>query len=233
MMGDDGSSAPIENAFSGTWSLTSAPPIYHSGFTRAYDYSRHRAQQLDPRVIISNRTPKLIAPSRPPGNLPVSSGIAFGGSVEVGVLAAGAAGQGMVGTGDFPPSCPGRVPAACDGSPDQQSFATAGGFVGAKSHNDSTGLNYGPSYPATNDQREVLYGSAGLGLGVWLSNARSKQELEGTFETTNVSIGVGAISGTISIAQSGPIWPVTALWTPIGSPVNFSFSRYPTNTWVS
>jgi hypothetical protein len=142
--------------------------------------------------------------------------LATGGSASADAgLHGGVGGQGAIQRG------------SCTGDNFQQhTWATYGGFVGAK---DSSSDSWGCSYPETS-----YYGAwgvnAGVGPGLTISNASGPADFEGPFDVTTFNVGLGPLSFSVNIATHGSTWSAGGFWTPLGSPINLSASHYSTNT---
>jgi hypothetical protein len=100
-------------------------------------------------------------------------------------------------------------------------FASWGGFLG--------GPGYGPSYPRGNSGNVVGGAYAGLGGGVFVTNAKCAGELRGAFNTYSFNLGIGPkISFQFGI--SGGTWIFSATYGWGGA---ISGSGYQTNTWAT
>lgn len=140
-------------------------------------------------------------------------GVLGSGSAEAGLVAIGAGATGSVGGGVF------------WGGPEGANlggFASAGAFAG--------GPGYGLSYPVGNSGNVVGGAFAGLGGGVFLTNATRANQLSGPFDTYSFNIGVGPIKFSVQLGVSNGTWMGS---TTLGTGIGISGSGYPTNTWTT
>ena len=143
-------------------------------------------------------------------------GVAGGGSIEGGVVVAGAGATASVGAGLFGGGQSGLNLGA---------FASAGAFAG--------GPGYGkqcPAYPGGNKSNVAGGAFAGVGAGGFLTNATSAAELRGPFDTWTFNIGVGPIQLSVQFGESAGTWIGSVT---VGPGIGISGSSYPTNTWAT
>jgi RHS repeat-associated protein len=135
-------------------------------------------------------------------------------TVEAGALVAGGGATGSVGGGVFWGGQQGLNLGA---------FASGGAFVG--------GPGYGASAPNAQPggTTAVARAAAGVGGGVFLTNATSAGELSGPFNTYSINTPIGSVQ--FGVSGSTWIFSATCGVPPcgIGTPT-FAISTYPTNT---
>ncbi len=161
-----------------------------------------------------NDPTNLVDPSGSWGIGPIVSGSAEAGPFPVGIIPVGAGATGSLGGGIFGGGQQGI---------NLGGFGRAGGFLG--------GPGYGYSYPGGNNPNFAGGAFAGIGAGLFVTNANSVSELTGPFYTLSFNIGSGEPQFSIQLAFSGKTW--------IGSITSFgpggitSFSGYETYTWTT
>jgi hypothetical protein len=142
--------------------------------------------------------------------------VAGGGSVEGGVVVAGAGATASAGAGVFGGGSQGINVGA---------YGSAGAFAG--------GPGYGPQYPdyPQGNNANIAGGAfAGAGAGAFIANACSAGELRGPFDTYTFNVGIGPIQATVQVGVSGGTWIGSVT---VGPGIGISGSGYPTNTWAT
>jgi RHS repeat-associated protein len=104
-------------------------------------------------------------------------------------------------------------------------YGTGGAFAGGPGY----GLQY-PTYPEGNNANFAAGAFAGLGAGLFLTNACSASGLRGPFDTYTANIGTGPIQVSVQIGVSGGTWIGSVTF---GPGIGVSVSSYPTNTWAT
>ena len=90
---------------------------------------------------------------------------------------------------------------------DNATGASTGGFASGGAAMYMGTLKAGT--PAQNGQPFSFGVYAGGGPNVWISNARSVQQLQGPFTTLSVNAGFGPVKGSLQLAYSGGIWQLS------------------------
>jgi RHS repeat-associated protein len=171
-----------------------------------------------------NSSPNFIDPLGYEGHtglLPHGGGIGVGGSVEAGLIGIGAGGTSSVGTGVF-----------FDGiHPSGGSFASGGAMAG--------GPGWGVSAPSCPNNKNWIAGAyAGVGVNVFLTNAKNVKDLAGPFKTFSAQGGwilkAGGIQMSIGKNNAGETIWIFSYGGPFGVPSGVGFgasmSNYNTNT---
>ncbi|KAF0145016.1 MAG: RhsA [Nitrospirae bacterium] len=101
-------------------------------------------------------------------------------------------------------------------------FASWGGFAG--------GPGYGPSYPSGNSGNVVGGAYAGIGAGIFVTNAKCAAQLKGPFKTISLNVGIGAYKFTMQYSYSNGIGMFSVGPPFTGAGIGLSGSGYNTNT---
>lgn len=187
--------------------LQSVPPIVNPAPSAAAPIgSRPDRSGASDRVVRSAATAPPTARHETHG---VGIGLIVGGAVEGGVPALGAGANVSAGAGVFYDGTRGLKPGA---------FAEAGGFaeLGARA----------AKFPHASSPTHALGGFAGVGYGVFVTNASSAKQLAGVGQSYSLDIGLGPKFS----AQLGIAGDTFAASVTIGPGIGLDASTYPTRT---
>jgi hypothetical protein len=99
-------------------------------------------------------------------------------------------------------------------------FSTGGAFIGGPDH--SLGAPQ-----CQNNLTGVLGGFAGIGVGGYITNATSTNQLSGYFNSYSFNLGIGPIKFSAQLGTGGGKWIGSIT---VGPGIGLSGSAYPTNT---
>ncbi len=161
-------------------------------------------------------------PSRPQGQkcgapslAPHGVGLSAGGNAEAGVGAAGAAGQISTGGGYFHNS---------NGGWSSGTYISYGAAANAGSATAGT--------PTQSSTPFVAGASLGGGASLFVTNAQSVHQLEGSFTTYSLNVGIGPLQASVQLSVGGDIWQFGISPPVAGETLGFSVSSVTTNTEV-